>query len=158
MTVTPTLFLRVSLSFIATSVLALCLFWLPWQASVFAQMYPEFSYMQYPLLIGLYLTALPFFYALCQAWKLLEYIDRNKAFSNCAVKRLVVIKYCAFLISALYMTGEIFIISQDAANPGIVLMGLIIIFASIIIAIFAALLQNLLRNALELKAENDLTI
>jgi len=37
-------------------------------------------------------------------------------------------------------------------------MGLIIIFATLTIVLFAALLQELLRNALEIKSENDLTI
>jgi len=37
-------------------------------------------------------------------------------------------------------------------------MGLVIIFASVVIAAFAALLQKLLQNAIEIKSENDLTV
>lgn len=157
-TFTATLYLKAAVSFIGLSVLALCILWLPWQAGELALTYPEFSYLQYPLLIGLYMTALPFFFALYQAWKLLIAIDRNQAFSELAVKRLVLIKYCAVTIFVIYLVGEILIISHNAGHPGIVLMGLIIMFSSIVISIFAALLQNLLKNALELKEENELTV
>ncbi|MGF2616151.1 DUF2975 domain-containing protein [Rossellomorea vietnamensis] len=153
-----TLYLKIALSIMGLIVLTLCIFWLPWQAGVFAFMYPEFSYLKYPLLIGLYMTAVPFFFALYQAWKLLNAIDRNQAFSKTAVKRLISIKYCAAAIFLLYLIGEIFIISQNAGNPGIVLMGMIIMFSSIVISIFAALLQKLLKNALMLKEENELTV
>jgi len=42
--------------------------------------------------------------------------------------------------------------------PGLILMGIVPIFASIVIAVFAAVLQKLLRNAIDIKSENDLTI
>jgi ABC-type nitrate/sulfonate/bicarbonate transport system permease component len=42
--------------------------------------------------------------------------------------------------------------------PGIILIGLVIIFASIVIAVFAAVLEKLLKKAIDIKAENDLTI
>jgi hypothetical protein len=42
--------------------------------------------------------------------------------------------------------------------PGIILIGLVIIFASMVIGVFAAVLQKLLTNAIEIKSENDLTV
>ena len=42
--------------------------------------------------------------------------------------------------------------------PGIVMIGLIIIFACMVIAVFAAVLQKLLKNAIAIKQENDYTI
>jgi capsular polysaccharide biosynthesis protein len=42
--------------------------------------------------------------------------------------------------------------------PGAIVIGLVIIFASIVIAVFAAVLEKLLRTAIDIKSENDLTI
>jgi Protein of unknown function (DUF2975) len=153
-----TLLLKIAICFIGITVLALCIYWLPWQANVLAEMYPEFVYLKYPLLIGIYMTDIPFFYASYQGLKLLSFIDKNNAFSGLSVKSLRYIKYCAFTISALYVVGIIILISQDAGNPGILLLGLVITFASIVIAVFAAVLQKLIKNAIDIKEENDLTV
>jgi hypothetical protein len=42
--------------------------------------------------------------------------------------------------------------------PGATAIGLVIIVASCVIAVFAAVLQKLLQNAIEIKSENDLTV
>jgi len=153
-----TLFLKVAIFLIGITVLAMCVFLLPWLANDTAEMYPEFAYLQYPILIGLYITAIPFFIALYQALKLLNYIGNNNAFSELSVKALKHIKYCSVTISILYVIGIIFLISQNASHPGIVLIGLTIFFTSVVIAVFTAVLQKLLKNALEIKSENDLTV
>ena len=118
-------------------VLGLCVFVLP--AAI-----GEISMDGYdPILLGMYAPAIPFFIALYQAWKLLNYIDKNKAFSDLSVKALKIIKYCAVIISALYAAGIPYIFWQSK----IMTIGFVIIFASIVIAAFAALLQKLLQNA-----------
>ncbi|QDP42084.1 DUF2975 domain-containing protein [Radiobacillus deserti] len=153
-----TILLKIAVCIIGITVLALCIFWLPWQANVLAKMYPEFAYLQYPLLIGLYVTAIPFFFALYQAFRLLNYIDNDIAFSKLSVKALRKIQYCAITICFLYVAGFILLTSQNASNPGILLIGLIIAFSSGVIAVFTAVLQKLLKNALDIKSENDLTV
>ena len=42
--------------------------------------------------------------------------------------------------------------------PGVILIGLILIFASMVIAVFAAVLQKLLKEAIDIKSENDLIV
>ena len=42
--------------------------------------------------------------------------------------------------------------------PGLILIGMVIIFASFVVAVFAAVLQKLLKNAIDIKSENDLTV
>ena len=102
--------------------------------------------MQYPVLIGLYVTVIPFFLALYQALKLLNYIENNNAFSELSVKVLKYIKYCAITISILYLIGTIVLMSQNALHPGIAIIGLTIIFTSVVIAVFTAVLQKLLKT------------
>lgn len=113
-----------------------------------------------PMVVVLYLAAIPYFIALYQTIKLLGYIDWNNAFSQLSVQALNIIKRCAVTISGLFIVDLPFLfhIADVDDAPGIVLFSLIIIFASIVIAVFAAVLQKLLTNALEIKSENDLTI
>lgn len=149
-----TLLLRGVLLVIALAALALCVFGLP---SVIG----SFSWGGYdPILAGLYVPAIPFFVALVMAWKLLGYIDQNKAFSDLSVKALKNIKYCGLVISALYVVGMpyIFHVADMDDAPGVVAIGLVIIFASFVIAVFAAVLEKLLQNVIEIKSENDLTV
>lgn len=155
-----TLFLRVVVFLMGIPVLALCIFLVPSLASWVAKEIPEYPYLHYLVSSGLYATAIPFFFALYQTFKLLNYIDRNIAFSELSVKALTNIKYCAIAISILYTAGMpcIILIADKDDAPGGIVIGLVIIFASIVIAVFAAVLQKLLRNAIDIKSENDLTI
>jgi MFS superfamily sulfate permease-like transporter len=145
-----TLFLKIAVILIGIPVLALCIFWLPSFA----------NYLHYPVLIGMYAAAIPFFFALYQALKLLSYIDKNKAFSELSVKALKNIKYCAITIGVLYagLIPLLIPIADADDAPGLVGIPVIIIFASSTIAVFAAVLQKLLKEAIDIKSENDLTV
>jgi hypothetical protein len=113
-----------------------------------------------PILLGLYVPAIPFFFALYQAIRLLGYIDRNNSFSELSVRAFRNIKYCALAISGLFAGGMpyIFYAADRDDAPGVILMGLVIIGASVVIATFSGLLQKLVQNAVDIKSENDLTV
>ncbi|MFD1361266.1 DUF2975 domain-containing protein [Lentibacillus salinarum] len=153
-----TAFLKVAIFVIGFITLGLCLFLLPRLAGHTAEMNPGFAYLQYPVIIGIYMTVVPFFIALYQSLKLLRLIEQKHAFSESAVIALKQIKHCAAAIVIHYLMGVIFLGTQGALHPGIALMGLGIMFTAFIIALFAAVLQEVLRNALEIKTENDLTV
>ena len=149
-----TLFLKLVISLIGLAVLALCVFLL--LATISSGEAGDFI----PILLGMYIAAIPFFFALYQSLKLLIYIDKSEAFSDLSVKALKNIKYCAIAISALYaaiMPFIVYVADKDNA-PGFTALGLVIIFASIVIATFAAVLQKLLKDAIDIKSENDLTV
>jgi len=145
-----TLFLKIVVFLIGLPVLALCIFGLP----------SLVNYLHYPVLIGMYAAAVPYFFALYQTLKLLSYIDQNKAFSDLSVGVLKNIKYCAITISILYagLTPLLIPIADQDDAPGVVALGLVITFAAMVIAVFAAVLQKLLKNAIDIKSENDLTV
>jgi len=155
-----TLFLKVVVLLLALPVLALCIFILPDVAAFFVELNPEFSVLRYPFLIGLYMTALSFFFALYQTIRLLNAIDRNLVFSPVAVDPLKKIKYCALVIGGLYVLFMplLYLMGEKDDAPGIILIGLIVLFGSAIVAVFAAVLQKLLQNAIDIKSENDLTV
>lgn len=149
-----TLLLKGVVIVIGLAALALCVFGLP-------SVIDTFSWGGYdPILIGMYVPAVPFFIALYMALKLLGYIDTGKAFSDLSVQALKNIKYCGFAISVMYALGMpyIFHVADKDDAPGVVAIALVIIFASFVIGVFAAVLQKLLHNVIEIKSENDLTV
>ena len=116
--------------------------------------------MYLPVLLYMFLPAVPFYLALYQSLLLLKFIDTNTAFSEKSVKAIRTIKYCTFVFSALYalaMPLIIYVADKDDA-PGAVLIGLIFIFAPLVVGVFVAVLERLLQNALDIKSENDFTI
>ncbi|GGE59917.1 DUF2975 domain-containing protein [Priestia taiwanensis] len=159
-----TLFLKIVVFLMGITILGLCVFGVPSLAKVYEEWVPNLAYLKYPFVIGVYTAALAFFFALYQTLKLLAYIDKGIVFSELPVQFLKNIKYCASIISSLQVLNIFLFMPvlhsmkevEDA--PTIIMIGLIVIFASIVIAVFAAVLQKLLQNAMDIKAENDLTV
>ena len=148
-----TILLRVVIYLIGLAVAGLCVILLGVSISGNAGMF-------LPLMLGMLVAAAPFFYALYQGLLLLSYIDKNSAFSELSVKAIKKIKYSAGVISVLYalmMPYIIYVADKDDA-PGAVIIGLVFIFAPFVIAVFAAVLERLLQNAIDIKSENDLTV
>ncbi|WNS77837.1 DUF2975 domain-containing protein [Domibacillus sp. DTU_2020_1001157_1_SI_ALB_TIR_016] len=158
-----TLFLKIAVILMGIPVLALCLFLLPQianEANEAAERGADVAFVVYGILMVMYVSTVPFYIALYQAFKLLSYIDKNKAFSKLSVRALKNIKNCAIIISGLYVVALplVYIMAEIDDAPGLVLIGMVPIFASIVIAVFAAVLQKLLQEAIDIKSENDLIV
>ncbi|NMH73947.1 DUF2975 domain-containing protein [Bacillus sp. RO2] len=153
-----TLFLKIAVFLIGTPVFILSIIGLV--SLVKDPANPEYAYIIYPIVTGMFLTTIPFYFALYQALKLLGYIDNNEAFSQFSVEALKKIKFCAITISCVYVVimPFIFLLADKDDAPGAIIMGAVPIFASIVIAVFAAVLQRLLQVAIDIKSENDLTV
>lgn len=148
-----TIFLRVVIYLLGLAVAGFCVILLGVSISGNAAMF-------LPLMLGMLAAAVPYFFALYQALLLLSYTEKNSAFSELSVKAIKKIKYSAGVISALYalmMPYIIYVADKDDA-PGAVIIGLVFIFASLVIAVFAAVLERLLQSAIDIKSENDLTV
>lgn len=114
-----------------------------------------------PLIIYGYIASIPFFFGLYQAFKLLNLIDANKAFSQGAVNTLKNMKFAAITFIAFIVFAVLYIHfnvqgEDDPAGP--TALAVIICFASIVIATAAGVFQKLLQNAVDMKSENDLTV
>ena len=118
------------------------------------------AWVLYGLLGVIILTIPPFFYANYQGWRLLRWIDADEAFSESSVETVRRIKVSAALIAGLYGLALplFYIVGEVDDAPGVILIGLVLIFAPAVVAVFAAVLQKLLRHALDMKNEQDLTI
>ncbi|MEC5269402.1 DUF2975 domain-containing protein [Heyndrickxia coagulans] len=155
-----TLFLRLAVILIGIPILALCIFVVPEIGKLAARLVPDFAFMEFLVLLVMYGVALPFYFALYQAFILLGLIDKNTAFSANSVTALKKIKSCAAAIGLLYLAGSpLFYLMADRDDaPGILAICFFIIFASAVITVFAAVLERLLQEAIEIKNENDLTV
>jgi hypothetical protein len=153
-----TIFLQIVIVLIGIAALALLLLE-PRHEGVNAHA-TNFQIYSDPFILVVYSGSIPFFVALYQAIRVLGYAGRNKIFSSEAVKALRTIKYCALTIIGFVVVEEIYIMlthgNDDAA--GGVMMGVFITFGSIIVAAAAAMFERILRNAVDLKSENDLTV
>ncbi len=106
-----------------------------------------------------FMASIPFFMALYQAFKLLGYVGHNKVFSQEAVKALRTMKYCALAIIGFVAVSVIFMIGGDRDDrPAGVFMRILVTFPSIVVATAAAMFQQILQKAVDIKSENDLTV
>ena len=113
-----------------------------------------------PFIIYGYIASIPFFVGLYQAFKLLNFIDANKAFSQGAVNTLKHMKIASlsligFIALAVFYI-RFFAHGDDPAGPTAI--AILASFAAVVIATAAAVFQKLLQNAVDLKSENDLTV
>lgn len=155
-----TIFLKIVIVLMALPILAICIFVVPPISGFAGELLPQWPFLQWLFMIALYTTAIAYFIALYQSLKLLSYIDKNIAFSERSVKALKVIKYCALTITGIYILclPLILYMAQIDDAPGLGGLGMVITFGAFVIAVFAAVLQKLLENAIEIKSENDLTV
>ncbi len=140
------LFLKVVILFIATCAL-IWMIWFP-QLEGRATNLDLISIYTDPLIIYGFIASIPFFVGLYQAFKLLNYIDSNKAFSQSAVNTLRNIKFSALSLIG-FITLAMFYIrffahGDDPAGP--TMLGICAAFAAAVIAAAAAVFQKLLQE------------
>ena len=155
-----TVFLQVVIVLIGIGALALML-WEPHLEGRNAHATLFQIYFSDPFLAYAYIASIAFFVALHQAFKLLGYVGRSDVFSQRSVKALRTIKYCAMsLVGFLVGAEAYFFIVQRGKDDiaGGVMMGLFLIFISVVVATAAAVFERTLQSALELKSENELTV
>lgn len=118
-------------------------------------------YFKDPFLAYAYTASIAFFVALYQAFRLLGYIGANRVLSQKSVKALGTIKYCAMTLTAFLLGAEayFFIVQRGQEDiAGGVMIGLAMLFVSLVAAAAAAVFERLLQSAVEIKSENDLTV
>jgi len=155
-----TIFLRLTIYAMAVIMAAFCIIVVPHYLIGSNNLMPDIPAFTILLGVGLYLSAIFFFAVLYQALKLLRLIDHDEAFSSVSVQSLKRIKNFAYSICAIYILElPIFFTFADRDDaPGVILVCAVFAGAPLVIAIFASVLEKLLRSAIKIKSENDLTI
>lgn len=156
-----TLFLKAVICGFGLSVFVVCGFIFPRLPNIIHHVFPKLpSVYITPAVIGIYLSAIPFYVALYQGFKLLNLIDRNKVFSAAAVKALRFIKYAGFCMSLCYSVflPMAYLINQHIDPPGFMVMSTAYAMLPSVIGVFAGVMERVLQNAIDIKTENDLTV
>lgn len=157
---------KVSITFLQTvvvliGVIALALLiWFP-QVEGRAANLDLFSIYFDPFIMYAYAASIAFFVALYKAFRLLGLVGENKVFSSEAVNNLRGIKYCAFTLSILIVIAGAYVRlfhSVDDDPAGFIALCIVSTFVSVVVATATAIFEKVLKNAIDMKAENDLTI
>lgn len=154
-----TLLLRLAVVGVGLGVFGICGLLLPELWHVGSE-FPDYAYAVYVVLATLYLTTIPYYMGLVKAWKLLGLIDAGKALTLPAVAALRFIAWCAASIGALYFLSLpwFYIWADNDDAPGLVVIGMVFTAVPLVVAVSVAVLQRILREAIVIKSENDLTV
>jgi hypothetical protein len=116
-------------------------------------------YFKDPFLAYAYVGSIPFFVGLYQAFKVLGHTGRNKEFPPSTIRSVRTIKHCAIALIGFVAGAEAIIMLSDSDDrAGGVFMGIVILFASSVVAIAMTLLERALQKAMEMKSGNDLMV
>jgi hypothetical protein len=159
-----TFFARIVVLLVTLAAFSICFVLLPELAREEMVGKPKSADITLPFLTTAYVLATPFFIALFHSFKLLQLIDKKRAFSEEAIRVLRNIKICAIVFGVLifitFIGGGMLLRHLNPAEdaPPFFMFGFVLTFISIIFAVFVAVLQKLLRDAVALKSENDLIV
>jgi hypothetical protein len=156
----PTLFLKAVIIVIGAAVLVFAWFAFPSIWYGVPAEWPEVGPIVQPSLLAIFATVIPFFIALWQSWLLLGAIDAGQAFSMRAANALKRIVLAAVAMSVLYACAMplAYLVAEVDDAPGLILIAAAWTGAPLVIATFAAVLQRLVKSAVEMKSEQDLTV
>ncbi len=153
-----TFFLKVVILLIAIAALA-GLIWFP-QTEGRAANLDLISIYTDPFIIYIYIASIPFFVGLYQAFKLLNFIDANKAFSQGAVNTLKNMKFASLSLIGFIVLAVFYIrfvaSGDDPAGP--TALGIIINFRFYRNCNRCCCFSKTSQNAVDIKSENDLTV
>ncbi|MDR2889561.1 MAG: DUF2975 domain-containing protein [Lachnospiraceae bacterium] len=138
----PIIILRLITVAFAVAGLLFSIFLLPSFGRGLVDEVPVYSYIRYPVIVGLYGAVASFLVALFEMWRLLDAIDRD---GHLATKNLRAIKRCAIIFSILYFICAmpvVFLNAEIGDAPGLVLIGALLDGIPIGAAAVAAILER----------------
>ena len=115
----------------------MCAFVLPSIADDVVRHSPEVMHLQYPILLGMYATAIPFFYAIYATIKIIFTAEKESIYAE---------EIKGFLIILLYIAGFIILDISKALPPIVAILGIIIMIVSSIVATAASFIRGVLTD------------
>ena len=120
---------------------------------------PEFIDIIRPFCIYVWISAVPFYYAILQTWFICHDIGRDNSYSLENVRRLKTITYLALFEAVYYGFFPIYMSAiYEAGQPSFVILCFLIVLASIAIAVLASILSRLAQKAREYKVDSELAV
>ncbi|MCU0097552.1 DUF2975 domain-containing protein [Bacillus sp. OR9] len=109
-------------------------------------------------IVFIWITGIPFFITLVLGWQICSDIGYDQAFTLENADRLRRISSLLMLESGLYIFALLYLLISGDYNTNILMLLLPTLFFAIVISIFTSMLSYLVRNACEIKQDNELTI
>lgn len=100
---------------------------------------PDYATSLYPIVIGLYLSLIPFYYGVYKTWQILSHVRKGSLHSSQSAKDFKAVRLSAVVIGAIFILTEpfVFMVAQLDDAPGLVIFGMIPVFiAGVILAVF----------------------
>ena len=120
--------------------------------------HPNMEYMYWPCLIFIWIGCIPIYFAFVQAWRIFDNIGKDASFSDQNIKCFNIITKLCVIEIFLFCFALISLIFLNVSNITVYIVIFFIVFGSIFVGTFSAILSHLLTKAVALKKENDLTI
>ena len=134
------------------------LIWLPAFAERIAYGAPEFAYLQWPCTWFVWATALPFYWALFEALRICFRVWKGQSFSERNARSFTAIGLCAWLDAGAYVLFLMLLGNLNAMSPPFGILILAVILFGITVGLAAGVVSQLLRRALALQIDADLTV
>ena len=119
---------------------------------------PELSYLYWPSLIFIWITAIPLFVSLYLFYLISKEIMRDNPFHEKNSARLKLVSRLALLESGLYLIALITLMFLGAFHISLLLIIIFVMFIGLAMAVITAILAHLVDKARRIEAENELTI
>lgn len=123
-----------------------------------AAAYPEFAHWYTPWLVFLWMTVIPCYLVLLEAWKVAVNIGADRSFSYENGKAFKRISFYAGGDAVFFFTGNLVLWIAGYNHPGIMAAAMILVFFGFAIALASKALAQLVDNAAELQEESEWTI
>lgn len=108
---------RIMLYLAGFIILVFSTFWLPWHVGETARLNPPLSYLQYSLLLCIYLTLFPFLYTLYHVDRLLDCAEKEKPSLGCLSRSLQRIGWAQLLVALIYLGAWLLLLSTGLPVP-----------------------------------------
>ncbi|GAB0169875.1 DUF2975 domain-containing protein [Lysinibacillus sp. CTST325] len=106
----------------------------------------------------IWITGIPFFIALFLGWRICSDIASDKVFTIKNADRLKYVGILSIIEGIFYIVALMYLFIIDSYQTDLLMIILLILFFSVVISVFTSLLSHLVRQASEIKQDNDLTI
>lgn len=111
-----------------------------------------------PLIAYIWITSIPYFFALCIGWSICSDINVGNDFTLKNANRLKRISVLAMIEGVLYVIALLYVFISGNYNTNLLMILLLILFFAVVISVFTSLLSYLMRKASGIKQDNELTI
>lgn len=120
--------------------------------------YPEFANCFWPWVLFIWVSGIPCFAVLVDAWKIATNIGNDRSFTDQNAALLKNISVLSALDAAFFFIGNIVLLFLNMSHPGVLIASFVVVFVGVAVAVASAVLSHLVKKAAVLQEQSDWTI